>query len=242
MIIKIYDNPEQMGYIVANEIKNQLNKKPDSVFILPTGSTPITTYKNVVDMYNKGELSFKNAITFNLDEYISIASDHEERYYNFMHRHLFSHVDIDPKNVNIPDNLTDDCEKECVRYEEKYRASGCADMAILGIGNNGHIGFNEPGTSFDSVTHVTNIAQSTIKANSRFFASEDLVPKQAMTMGISTILSAKKIFILITGKSKHDILVKLLNTLEADEGIPATALRNHCDVTIYADREAAGLI
>ena len=242
MKIKVFDNPTQMGYMIAKEVAAQLNTKPESVLILPTGSTPIPTYKSIVEMYKNGEVSFKDAVTFNLDEYIGIESDHEERYYNFMQRNLFSHVDIKPENINIPDNQTTDCEKECVDYEAKYRASGCADLALLGIGNNGHIGFNEPGTAFDSVTHVTSIAESTIKANARFFASEDLVPKQAMTMGISTILSAKKIFILITGKGKHDILMKLLNTAAADESIPATALRLHPDVTIYADREAAGLI
>ncbi|MBP3348011.1 MAG: glucosamine-6-phosphate deaminase [Clostridia bacterium] len=242
MKIKIFDDPMQMGFMAATEVKNQLNGKKDSVLILPTGSTPIPVYKNLVNMYNKGEVSFADAITFNLDEYIGIESDHEERYYNFMKRNLFSHVDIKEENINIPDSRTQDCEAECVKYEKKYRASGCADLALLGIGNNGHIGFNEPGTSFDSVTHVTHIAESTIKANSRFFASEDLVPKAAMTMGISTILSAKKIFILITGKAKHDILMKLISSNEADESIPATALRLHKDVTIYADREAAGLI
>ncbi len=242
MIIKIFDNPQQMGYMIAKEVVNQVNEKPNSVLILPTGSTPIPTYKSIVDMYKRGEVSFKDTVSFNLDEYIGIESDHEERYYNFMKKNLFSHIDIKEENINIPDNQTTNCEAECIRYEEKYRASGCADLALLGIGNNGHIGFNEPNTPFDSVTHITSIAESTIKANARFFASEDLVPKQAMTMGISTILSAKRIFILITGKAKHDILMKLLDVQQADASIPATALRLHPDVTVYADREAAGLI
>ncbi len=238
MIIKVCDNPEQMGYLVAKDVVKQINEKNNSVLILPTGSTPLPVYKNICEMYKNGDVSFENVKTFNLDEYIGIEKDHEERYYNFMKKNLFSHINIKPENVNIPSSETNDPEKECVLYEDKYRASGCADMALLGIGQNGHIGFNEPGTAFDSVTHVTSIADSTVKANSRFFASEDLVPKKAMTMGISTILSAKKIILLITGKAKHEILMRLLKQNIATENIPASSLLNHNDVVIYADREA----
>lgn len=238
MKVKICDNAEQMGLMAAREAVDQINSKKNSILILPTGSTPIPMYNNIVKMYENKEVSFKDVISFNLDEYIGIAEDHVERYFNFMNRNLFSRVDIDLKNVNIPSSKTTDPEKECVRYEEKYKKTGVADIAFLGIGQNGHIGFNEPGTSFDSVTHVVSIAQSTIKANSRFFASEDLVPKQAMTMGISTIMSAKKIILLISGKSKHDILMKLLSADKADVNIPASVLLNHDNVTVYCDREA----
>lgn len=238
MILKIYDNPQQLGYVVAKETALQINNKKDSVLILPTGSTPLPVYENVVKLYMSGEVSFSDVVTYNLDEYIGIEKDHEERYYNFMMKNLFSHVDIKKENINIPNSETMDPDAECARYEEKYRMSGGADLALIGIGQNGHIGFNEPNTPFESVTHVTNIAESTIKANSRFFASEDLVPKKAMTMGISTILSAKKIILLITGKSKHDILMKLLKQDTPDVSIPASALLTHENVVIYADREA----
>ena len=238
MILKICDNAEQTGYLAALEIADQLKTKKNSVLILPTGSTPLPVYANLVRMYKNGEISFSDAVTFNLDEYIGIDADHPERYYNFMMKNLFSKVDMKPENINIPDSRTDNPEAECIKYEEKYRSMGCADIAALGIGQNGHIGFNEPGTPFCSVTHVTNIAESTVKANSRFFESEALVPKQAMTMGISTILSAKKILLLITGKSKHEILMKLLKQTHADENIPASVLLNHADTVIYADRDA----
>lgn len=238
MKIIVCDNTKQMGLLAAAEIRNQINSKKDSVLILPTGSTPIPMYEETVKMCNKGELSFSDVKTFNLDEYIGIEEDHVERYYNFMMRNLFSKVDIKPENINIPDSRTTSPEDECVKYEAKYRKSGGADIAFLGIGQNGHIGFNEPGTSFESVTHVTPITESTIKANSRFFDSEDLVPKKAMTMGISTILSAKKIVLLISGKSKHDILIRLLSMKTPDENVPASVLLIHPDTVIYCDREA----
>lgn len=238
MILKICDNAEQMGYLAALEIAKTLNEKKNSVLILPTGSTPLPVYDSIADMYKKGEVSFKDAVTFNLDEYIGIGEAHPERYYNFMMKNLFSRVDIKPENINIPDSNTDDPEKECVSYEEKYAKAGKADIAMLGIGQNGHIGFNEPGTSFDSVTHVTDITESTVKANARFFDNEDQVPKKAMTMGISTILSAKKILLLITGSAKHEILMKLLKQSCADESIPASVLLNHENTVIYADRAA----
>ncbi len=238
MKITVCDNTRQMGLLAAAEIRNVINAKKDSILILPTGSTPIPMYEEAVKMYSEGVLSFADVKTFNLDEYIGIEEDHAERYYNFMMRNLFSKVDIKPENINIPDSKTSSPDEECVRYEAKYRSSGGADIAFLGIGQNGHIGFNEPGTSFDSVTHVTPITESTIKANSRFFASKDLVPKKAMTMGISTILSAKKIVLLISGKSKHDILMKLLAMKAPDENVPASVLLTHPDTVIYCDREA----
>lgn len=238
MILKICDNAEQMGYLAALEVAKTLNEKKNSVLILPTGSTPLPVYKNIAEMYERGEVSFKDAVTFNLDEYIGISEEHPERYYNFMMKNLFSKVDMKAENINIPDSKTSDPEKECVRYEEKYKNAGCADIAMLGIGQNGHIGFNEPGTPFTSVTHVTDITESTVKANARFFENEDQVPKKAMTMGISTILSAKKILLLITGKSKHEILMRLLKQSSADEGIPASVLLEHENTVIYADREA----
>ena len=238
MRLKICDNPQQVGYLAAADIALQLNTKKNSTLILPTGSTPLPVYESIIKMYKNGDVSFGDAVTFNLDEYIGIAEDHAERYYNFMMRNLFSKVDIKPENINIPDSRTNDPDGECKRYEEKYRKTGGADLAVLGIGQNGHIGFNESGTPFSSVTHVTSIAESTVKANSRFFDNEAQVPKKAMTMGISTILSAKKIILLATGKSKHDILIKLLQQTSANESIPATALLLHDDAVIYADREA----
>ena len=238
MNVRQFDSYEAMSRYAAFSVAAQIRQKPDSVLGLATGSTPIGLYDGLAQLYQEGLISFRRVTTFNLDEYIGIAEDHAERYYNFMMRNLFSKVDIKPENINIPDSRTNDPDGECKRYEEKYRKTGGADLAVLGIGQNGHIGFNEPGTPFSSVTHVTSIAESTVKANSRFFASEAQVPKKAMTMGISTILSAKKIILLATGKSKHDILIKLLQQTSANESIPATALLLHDDAVIYADREA----
>ena len=155
-----------------------------------------------------------------------------------MNKNLFSRVDIDENNTNIPDGCAESIEKECERYESLYRNTGNAKIALLGIGVNGHIAFNEPGTSFNSVTHVVKIDESTVKANSRFFKNEDEVPKYAVTMGISTILSAEKIIIMATGESKKSIIKKLLDASKCDEALPVTALLSHPDVELYIDRNA----
>ncbi len=242
MIIKTYDSAQQAALVIANEIAAQIQKKNDSVLILPTGGTPIPVYENLVKQYQEGKVSFAKVNTFNLDEYKGIAADHYERYYNFMQRNLFSKVDAKPEQIHVPNSEAKDSEKECEEYEAKYRAAGCADIALLGIGHNGHIGFNEPGTSFESVTHVTDITPRTIEANARFFNSADEVPKQAMTMGISSILAAKRIILLATGESKAEIIRKLMDAEKPTEEIPATALLMHPCVEIYVDRDAAKLL
>ena len=242
MRVIVCENYEELSNQAAKIVSSQLVVKPNSILGLATGSTPIGLYQNLIDMNKKGEIDFSEVKTFNLDEYYPIKKSNDQSYDYFMNEQLFSHVNIDKNNTNIPNGEAADPVEECERYEKLLDAIGGVDLQILGIGQNGHIAFNEPDENLIAVTHLTGLTQSTIEANSRFFASEDLVPKAAMTMGISTILSAKKIFILITGKAKHDILMKLISSNGADESIPATALRLHKDVTIYADREAAGLI
>ena len=242
MNIQIYNSAAEAAGKIAAEIAAQIQKKNNSVLILPTGGTPIPVYEELAALHKAGKVSFADVTTFNLDEYKDIAPDHYERYYNFMQRNLFSKVDAKPENINVPNSEAADSEKECVEYEAKYRAAGCADIALLGIGHNGHIGFNEPGTSFDSVTHVTDITPRTIEANARFFDSADLVPKQAMTMGISSILAAKRIILLATGEGKAEIIKKLMEAKAPTEEIPATALLNHPQVEIYVDKDAASLL
>lgn len=233
-------NKTEIAEKVSLRIENQIKRKKSSLFILPTGSTPVPIYKKLVKDCKEGKVSFKKVKTFNLDEYLGLPSDHYERYYNFMMRNLFSGIDINPSNINIPNSEAKNFSREAKNYEQKYRDEGPADLAILGIGRNGHIGFNEPGTGIDSVTHVVSISESTRIANSRFFDSLEQVPKKAITMGIDTIMSAKEIIIVITGKDKRIILDRFLKEKDFDPDIPATALLKHGNVKVYVDREAMG--
>lgn len=234
------DSKTEIAEKVSKRIERQLARKKSSVFILPTGSTPIPIYKKLVKDCKEGNTSFKKATTFNLDEYIGLPKDHYERYYNFMYRNLFSGIDIVPDNINIPDSEAKNHIKEAKDYESRYRKKGPADIALLGIGRNGHIGFNEPGTPIDSVTHIVSISESTRIANSRFFESLEQVPKKAITMGIGSILTAKEIIIVITGKDKRDILNRFLSEKDFDPQVPATALLKHDNVRVYVDKEALG--
>ena len=237
MRIILCDNYDEMSKKAAKIVASQMILKPDSVLGLATGSTPIGMYNELIKMYQKGELDFSEVRTFNLDEYYPIKKSNNQSYDYFMRENLFSKINIKNENINIPDGEAEDPEAECVDYEKKIKSSGGIDLQILGIGRNGHIGFNEPDATLNSFTHLTNLTESTIRANSRFFDSYDEVPKQALTMGISTILTAKKIVLLASGASKRKVVAELtgggINT-----NIPATMLKTHPDVVLICDRES----
>ena len=188
---------KDMSRKAANIISAQIILKPNSVLGLATGSTPIGTYSQLVDWYKKGDLDFSEVTSVNLDEYKGLPGTNEQSYYYFMHQHLFDQVNIQERHTHLPNGMEPDSKKECERYEELIRSLGGVDLQLLGMGHNGHIGFNEPGQAFETGTHCVDLQESTIEANKRFFASEADVPRQAYTMGIKTIMQAKKILVVV---------------------------------------------
>ena len=193
-----------MSRKAANIVSAQVIMKPNCVLGLATGSTPIGLYKQLVEWYNKGDLDFSEVMTVNLDEYKGLSRDNDQSYYYFMHQNLFDHVNIPAENTHLPNGMEPDSQKECQEYTDLIQSLGGVDLQLLGIGHNGHIGFNEPGEAFDKQVHCVNLTQSTIEANKRFFASADDVPKQAYTMGIKTIMQAKKILLIAGGEEKAE--------------------------------------
>ena len=232
---------KDMSRKAANIISAQVIMKPNCVLGLATGSSPIGTYEQLVEWYKKGDLDFSEVKTANLDEYKGLDRTNDQSYYYFMNDHLFSKVNIDMANVNIPNGMEPDAEKECARYEAKIHSLGGVDLQLLGLGHNGHIGFNEPNSEFDKVTHCVNLTESTIEANKRFFASIDDVPRQAYTMGIKTIMQAKKILIVVSGEDKAEIVKKAFFGPITPE-VPASVLQLHNDVTLVGDAAALSLI
>ncbi len=235
-IYKVKDY-EEMSRKAAAVIASQIIAKPDSVLGLATGSTPIGTYKNLVAAYNAGDLDFSQIKSANLDEYRGITKDNDQSYYYFMNHNLFQHVNIDPANTNIPDGTNSDADAECARYEKVIESLGGVDLQLLGLGHDGHIGFNEPCDHFDKTTHCVDLTEMTIEANKRFFASIDDVPRQAYTMGCGTIMKAKKILILVSGADKADILYQVVNGPVTPQ-VPASILQFHPDVILIADEAA----
>lgn len=227
-----------MSRKAANIISAQIITKPECVLGLATGSTPIGTYDQLVERYEKGDLDFSKVSSVNLDEYRGLDHDHDQSYYYFMHEHLFDRVNINPANTNVPDGTEEDAQKECKRYEEVIASYGGIDLQLLGLGHNGHIGFNEPSEVFDKETHCVDLTESTIEANKRFFASADDVPRQAYTMGIGTIMKAKKILVVASGEDKADIVAKAFCG-EVTPKVPASVLQFHPDVTVVVDEAAA---
>lgn len=234
IVCKDYDEVSKKA---AEIFKEQINTKPDSVLGLATGSTPEGMYSMLVDMCSKGEVDFSNITTFNLDEYYPIAQSDEQSYHTFMNKHLFSKINIDPSRIHIPNGETTFPAEECSSYEKAIKECGGIDLQILGIGRNGHIGFNEPGERLNTQTHITALTEDTIEANTRFFENSSMVPTHALTMGISTIMSSKKIILLATGASKRNAVKELLSSNITTES-PATMLKIHPDFTLICDREA----
>ncbi|MDF9824024.1 glucosamine-6-phosphate deaminase [Breznakia sp. PF5-3] len=222
----------EKAYEVMKEV---VVNKPTAVLGLATGSSPIGLYGEMIADYKAGNVSYKDVTTFNLDEYVGIAKDHPESYSTFMHKELFDHIDVKEANVHLPYGNT---QADCDAYE-KAMSDVRVDIQVLGIGRNGHIGFNEPGTSFDSLTHIVSLDQKTIEDNARFFDNDvTKVPKQAISMGIATIMKAKKILLIATGENKADAVEAMVNG-PIDESMPASILQNHDNVVVFVDEAAA---
>lgn len=232
---------EEMSRKAAGIVSAQIIMKPDCVLGLATGSTPVGLYKQLIEWYRNGDLDFSGVRTVNLDEYKGISRENDQSYYYFMHQNLFDHVNIPAGNTHLPDGMELDSEKECRRYEELIQSMGSVDLQLLGIGHNGHIGFNEPADAFDKLVHCVNLTQSTIEANKRFFASAKEVPRQAYTMGIQTIMRSKKILIIANGEGKADI-VRDAFFGPITPMVPASVLQLHNDVTLVADEAALSKI
>lgn len=237
--MKIYKATDyrDMSRKAANIISAQIIMKPDCVLGLATGSTPIGTYEQLVDWYKKGDLDFSGVTTVNLDEYKGLTKDNDQSYYYFMHSNLFDHVNILPENTHLPDGTEPDSAKECARYESLIQSLGGVDLQLLGLGHNGHIGFNEPGQAFELETHVVDLTANTIDANARFFSSRDQVPRQALTMGIKTIMQAQRILMVVSGADKADI-VKQAFTGPVVPQVPASILQMHPNVVLVGDEAA----
>lgn len=226
-----------MSRKAANIITAQIIMKPDSVLGLATGSSPVGIYKELQERYEKGDLDFSKIKTVNLDEYRGLSGDHPQSYRYFMNQHLFNVVNIAIENTYVPNGLAEDPEKGSAEYIKIINSLGGVDLQLLGIGNNGHIGFNEPGTPFGLEVHCVNLTDDTIEANKRFFDKKEDVPKQAYTMGIKTIMHAKKILLILSGESKADAIAKaVLGPITPD--LPASILQLHNDVTIIGDESA----
>lgn len=232
---------DEMSRRAANVISAQLIEKADSVLGLATGSTPIGLYNCLAERCVMGDLDFSKVTTVNLDEYKGLTHDNDQSYYYFMNKNLFSKINIDPANTNVPDGTIEDPEEACAKYEAIIAATGGIDLQLLGIGHNGHIGFNEPADVFPKLTNCVNLTESTINANARFFASIEDVPTQAYTMGIQTIMNAKKILLVANGAGKAEILKKSFFG-DITPQVPASVLQLHPDVTVVGDEEAFALI
>ena len=227
----------EMSAKAADIVAAQVTLKPNCVLGLATGSTPEGMYACLVKKYKAGELDFSAVRSVNLDEYYPIAPDNDQSYRYFMNENLFNHVNIDKSRTFVPNGMAADPVAACEAYEETVASVGAAAIQVLGIGQNGHIGFNEPDSALEVRTHVTDLTESTIKANARFFASEADVPTKALTMGIGTILNAKKIIILANGAAKHEAVSKMLAG-KLDTSCPASMLNLHADVTVICDEAA----
>ena len=237
MKILVCENYDEMSLKGAEIVKEQVNTKPDCILGLATGSTPVGLYTCLAEMNKKGEVDFSKVESFNLDEYYPIAPENDQSYRYFMNENLFNHIDIDKANTNVPDGLAADPAAMGKAYDEAIKAAGGIDLQVLGLGPNGHIAFNEPEDELYVGTHLTGLTDSTIEANSRFFASKADVPTQAVTMGIGSIMQARKIIVLASGKGKHNVIVKMQDDRITTQ-CPATLLKVHPDVVLICDKDA----
>ena len=241
--MKIYSaqDYQSMSRKAANILSAHVILKPDSVLGLATGSTPIGMYKQLIEWYNKGDIDFSQVHTVNLDEYLGLAPTHDQSYRYFMQANLFDHVNVPPENTNVPNGLAPDPEAECARYNQVIADLGGIDVQVLGMGHNGHIGFNEPEEAFELETHVVDLTDNTIDANARFFVSRDEVPRQAITMGIKSIMQARHILVVVSGADKAEI-VKRAFFGPVTPKVPASILQMHPHVSLVADEAALSLL
>lgn len=241
MNIRIFENEEDLNATGAGLIASLLQTKPRAVLGLATGSSPVGIYKQLITLYQKGLVSFSQASSFNLDEYVALPTEHRESYRSFMNEQLFKHIDIDIARTQVPDGQAADLEQECNSYEQRLDDRGPVDLQLLGIGHNGHIGFNEPGTELTGRTHVVDLKDETRKANARFFDSIDEVPAQAITMGVGTILKAKQILLIARGEEKAEIIREAFMG-PITTACPASLLQCHPNVVVLLDRAAGRLV
>ncbi|MBQ9085970.1 MAG: glucosamine-6-phosphate deaminase [Clostridia bacterium] len=241
MKVIVTKNYEEMSRIAADMVAEEMKKKEEFVLGLATGDTPVGTYNGLIEKCKKGEIDFSKVHSVNLDEYYPITPDNDQSYRYFMNEKLFNHVNIDKANTFVPDGTAKDPDAFCKEYEAKIDELGGIDVQILGIGRNGHIGFNEPEAELYAYTHLTGLTQNTIEANARFFASEDEVPKQALTMGIKSVFKARRILILASGANKAEAIQKMLKDRISTD-CPASLLCLHPDVTVICDEAAYSLV
>src|SRR5436309_5899054 len=238
MEVIVQRTPEEMSRAAAREVANVLNAKPNAVLGMATGSTPLGLYQELVRLHRRGELDFSHVTTFNLDEYVGLPITHPQSYHQFMHENFFRHVNIPAQNIHIPSGTTTNYPSFCAWYEQRIREAGGIDLQILGIGSDGHIAFNEPGSSLSSRTRLKTLAKQTIDDNARFFEHRDDVPIYAITMGVGTILDARKLVLVASGKHKAKAIAQAVEG-PVTSMVTASALQLHRDAIVITDQEAA---
>jgi len=241
MKIYIVKDEKELSRKAANIISAQVIMKPEANLGLATGTSPIGTYAQLIEWYNKGDLDFSEVRSYNLDEYVGLPADHEQSYAWFMHHYLFDHVNIKPENIHIPNGMELDAEVACTTYDRLLEESGGIDLQLLGLGVNGHIGFNEPGDAFEKTTHKVKLTESTRQANARLFKEDESVPEYAYSMGIKSIMQARKILLIANGENKAEAVKKALFGPVTPE-VPASILQLHNQVTVIVDEAAGRLI
>ena len=241
MVVRTYESKEAIGAAAASLFAACVVAKPHAVLGFATGSTPVPTYEKLASLYQMGAVDFSGVTTFNLDEYVGLAHDHEQSYYYFMQDNLFRHINVPTERIHVLSGTASDPAAECVAYEKMIEEAGGIDLQILGIGRNGHIAFNEPADTFAPMTHVVELTESTIEANKRFFASADEVPRKALTMGIGSIMQARAVVIIATGEDKAEA-VKAMVQGEISPACPASVLQMHPNVVVMLDKAAASLL
>ena len=241
MKLIVVNNYEELSKVAAKEFSKIIKEKENVVLGLATGGSPVGMYKELIRMYEQKELNFSKITTVNLDEYIGLNPEHNQSYRYFMNNNLFNHINIDKSNTFIPNGLAEDLEAQCKEYDQKIAELGGIDIQLLGVGNNGHIAFNEPNNELSSGTHIISLTDNTIEANARFFDNIDDVPRKAITMGVGGIMKAKKIILIASGESKAEA-IKGIFSGKITTANPATMLQMHRDVTVIVDEAAAKLI
>lgn len=241
MNLIITENYEELSKVAATEMAKVIRNNPKAILGLATGGSPIGMYNELIRMNKDGEIDFSNITTVNLDEYIGLSGEHPQSYRYFMNTNLFNHININKDNTYVPNGLANDIEKQCKEYDAKIAELGGTDVQLLGIGNNGHIAFNEPDEALVSGTHLTHLTENTIKANARFFDSIDEVPTEALTMGLGGIMKSKKIIVIASGEGKAEAVKAMLNG-KISTSMPASMLQMHRDVVVIIDKAAAKLL
>ena len=241
MNVRIYPTSELASSAAAVLIAGQIIDEPKSILGLATGSTPVPIYQELIELYHKGVIDFGNVTTYNLDEYVGLAPEHPCSYRRFMQENLFEHVNVPAEHIHIPNGMAQNVEEECLGYDEAIAAEGGLDLQLLGLGANGHIGFNEPAEKFTTHSFCVKLTEQTLKDNRRFFEDDAVMPTHALTMGIASIMQAKRIVLVATGKNKA-AAVKAMVEGPVDPNVPASILQMHRHATIILDAEAAALL